>query len=152
MKLKIDPKPLAIMQLDLIGFETDYKKDLDLWPAFDNNCELLINKTELSDEEIRVLVYEETNWGSIFFTWKDAPNKEAIDFMVHSVEIDGVVLEKGSVSPDGAVHLKEVDYHAHEFLVANTYISKLEYHIDNYLSGVLFSFEGDWEPVLNWKK
>ncbi len=65
MEIKLNRQPLGVVKLDLIKFEIDMKKHLDIERAVKENSEV-VNKQDMVDEDVLITkAFEETDWGQI---------------------------------------------------------------------------------------
>jgi hypothetical protein len=148
MKVQVHKIPIAKLKLDIIKFEKDFKKNLNLKSAAINNFSII----ECSDEiksNIKDFVYMSIDWGNIFMLY-DVVDKTDQIFSVYKCSIEGLtVYNPSAIDPvDGVFEFNDEVVNKAEFLVVGKYNPRIDKHIEFMLSQKLIDYVNfDWKML-----
>lgn len=149
MEIKIDYDPIGVVNLNLVKFEEDMKKNLDIKSSFMNN--VIIKKCQKDGEDDLInYVYLNTDWGNVLMMMREA-RQDSADFVVYKCFIKGFVnYDPDKIDVESGIFLLKDKYVDEDiyFMTFNTNNPRIDKHLEYMLSqNIINYYKNEWKKV-----
>ena len=149
MKIKIKPKNLAVLEVDMVQFKKEFKKSLSIEDAYYKNTVVLENEVGIEDRKVREVAFYSIDWNELVVLL-NSRKKPKMRVFINSADVDGLMEYKPKKRIKDA---EGVEYHfqtnilqENRVIVSHDWIPLDSHHLQFFIANTALDYsQEDWD-------